>query len=136
MLFSHVVNTFRMKFFLKKKICLCLRDIDNLHLGGPQFCQDSFPSNITFHDEGSPRIKITLCGVPATKVEWKYSGRKVSVLNEKINKYTHNFTLELPQLRKIDSDKELTVTASGHNGILNKTTKICRGNCKLDHYIF
>ena len=117
-------------------MCLRLHDIDNLHLGGPQFCHESFPSNITFDDEGSPIIKITLCGVPVPKVEWKFSGRKVSVLNEKINSYTHNFTLELPQLRKIDSGKELTVTASGHNGILNKTTKICTGNCKFDYYTF
>lgn len=113
-----------------------MRDIDNLHLGGPQFCQGSLPSNIKFDDKGSPKIEITLCGVPVPKVACKFYGRKVSVLNKKINSYTYNFTRELPQLTKKGSGKTLIVTASGQNGTLYQATKIYAENCKFDHYIF
>lgn len=113
-----------------------MRDIDNLHLGGPQFCQRRLPSNITFDDKGSPKIEITLCGVPVPKVECKFYVRKVSVLNKKINSYTYNFTLELPQLTKKGSGKTLIVTASGKNGTLYQATKIYAENCKFGNYIF
>lgn len=82
-------------------MCLCSFDVDNLHLGGPELCYGSFPSNITFDDKGSPIVKLTLCGAPAPKVEWKFSNQKVKVLSEKINSFTHNFTLALPQPTKI-----------------------------------
>lgn len=108
-----------------------MRDIDNLHLGGPEFCQGSLPSNITFDDKGSPKIEITLCGVPVPKVACKFYGRKVSVLNKKINNYTYNFTLELPQLTKKGSGKTLIVTASGQNGTSYQATKIYAENVSL-----
>ena len=110
-------------------------DIDVLHLGGPELCQESFPSNFTFDDQNPPRINITLCGVPQPKVQGLFNGHSVQVLKETVNSYTHNFTLQLPLLTQTDCGKELTITATENNRTLNYTTQIFVKNCKYDYYV-
>ena len=111
-----------------------------LHLGGPEFCQGDFPSNDTFDEKSSPRVSITLCGVPPPVVEAEFLGVKLTVVNKTIDSYTHNYTLELPQLTKTACGEELTVTATvtatGYNRNLTEKMKIFLKNCKYHYYMF
>ena len=93
------------------------------------------PSNGTFDEKSSPRINITLCGVPPPVVEAEFLGLKLTVVSKRVNSYTHNYTLELRQLTKTACGKELTVTATGYNRNLNEKMKILLKNCKY-HYMF
>lgn len=110
-------------------------DIDILHLGGPELCQDNFPSNFTFDDKRSPQINITLCGVPQPKVQGTFNRQNLSVLGTTVNSYTHTFTLQLPQLTQTECGKELTIIATENNHTLTYQTKIFVENCKYDYYI-
>ena len=107
-------------------------DLDVLHLGGPELCQDSFPSNFTFGENSSPKVNITLCGVPNPKVEGKFIDQKLAVSYGMVNKYTRNYKLQLPILTQIACGKELaiTATAKGRNDTLNIRTKIFLEKCK------
>ena len=111
-------------------------DIDILHLGGPELCQDSFPSNFTFDDKSSRSINITLCGIPQPVLQGEFNGQKLKVLNSTVNKYTYNYTLQLPELTQTVCGEDLTITATGNNGTLNKTTKIFVENCKYFCYSY
>ena len=93
------------------------------------------PSNDTFDDSTSPTINIVLCGVPQPIVKATFIGQERNVLNRTINNYKHNYTLELPRLTKAVCGKNLTVTATGHNGTLTKNVQIFVKNCKYDYYI-
>ena len=106
-----------------------------LHLGGPEFCQGDLPSNDTFDEKSSPRVNITLCGVPPPVVAAEFLGLKLAVVSTAVNNYTHKYTLELPQLTKTVCGQELTVTATGYNRNLSDKMKIFVKNCKYD-YIF
>ena len=108
--------------------------MDVLHLGGPELCQEGFPSNFTFDDMSSPTINITYCGVPQPKVEAEFNGKKVEVRNAIVNSYTHNYTLQLPKLTQTACGTVLEVTAAGYNGTLTNKTKISLNNCKYDYY--
>ena len=109
-------------------------DIDVLHLGGPKLCQDSFPSNFTFDDNSSPRINVTLCGVPQPVVRGDFIGETLNVQNTTVNDFTHNYTLHLPLLTQLACGKNLTVTANNSiGGILTETTQIFVRNCKYDN---
>ena len=111
-------------------------DIDVLYLGKPEFCQGGFPSNFTFEDNSSPRIVITLCGVPQPLVEAEFAGQKLNFIKGALNSYTHTFTLELPLLTQTKCGRELQVTATGHNGTsITDKTKIFLKNCKYDFYV-
>ena len=110
-------------------------DIDVLYLGGPELCQGGFPSNFTFDDNISPRIVITLCGVPQPLVEAELGGQKLDVIDTTSNNYTHNFTLVLPLLTQKICGRELQIKASGYNGTLTDKTKIFLRNCKYDYYV-
>ena len=107
-------------------------DLDVLHLGGPELCQDSFPSNFTFGENSSPRVKITLCGVPKPEVEGKFIDQKLTASYGMVSKYTHDYKLQLPLLTQMACGKELaiTATAKGRNDTLNLRTKIFLENCK------
>ena len=107
-------------------------DLDVLHLGGPELCQDSFPSNFTFGENSSPKVNITLCGVPNPEVEGKFIDQKLAVSYGMVNKYTRNYKLQLPILTQIACGKELaiTATAKGRNDTLNIRTKIFLEKCK------
>ena len=108
---------------------------DILHLGGPELCQDSFPSNLTFEENSSPKISLTLCGVPQPVVQGEFNGETLIVVNTSVNSYTHNYTLQLPQLTQRACGKELTVKTTGHNGSLIKKTRIFLNNCKYFYCI-
>ena len=116
--------------------CRFYIDINALYLGGPDFCHDGFPSNFTFDDNSSPRILITLCGVPQPVLQGKFIGQKLIVKYTTVNRYTHNFTLQLPLLTQRACGKELQVTATGHNGTLTDRTKIFVKNCKYDCHVY
>lgn len=105
-----------------------------LHLGGPIFCQDDYPKDFTFDENYSPRINKTVCGVPAPERQGEFIGQKLNVLNTKVNSYTHNYTLELPRLTQKTCGKELTVKATGCNGLLTEKTKIFVKKCKYEYY--
>ena len=107
-------------------------DLDVLHLGGPELCQDSFPSNFTFGENSSPKVNITLCGVPNPEVEGKFIDQKLAVSYGMVNKYTHNYKLQLPLLTQMACGEELaiTATAKGRNDTLNIRTKIFLEKCK------
>ena len=72
--------------------CRFYIDTNALYLGGPDFCHGGFPSNFTFDDNSSPRILITLCGVPQPVLQGKFIGQKLIVKYTTVNSYTHNFT--------------------------------------------
>lgn len=110
-------------------------DINVLYVGGPDHCKGRFPSNFTFDDGISPRINIILCGVPQPVVQAHFIGQKLDIVNVTINSYTHNFTLQLPQLTQTTCGRELTVKATGFNGTLTDETKIFLRNCKYDYYV-
>ena len=111
-------------------------DIDVLYLGGPELCQGGFPSNFTFDDNSSPKINITYCGVPQPKVNAEFIGEKLNVVNTTVNSYTHDYTLELPRLDQTVCGKELTATATGHNGTITDKIKIFLKNCKCGYYVY
>ena len=98
------------------------------------------PSNETFDDKSSPRINITLRGVPPPVVDAKFLGLDLKVQSTTVNSYTHNYTLELPQLTQTACGKELTVTATvtatGYNRNLTAKMKIFVRNCKYDSLFF
>ena len=112
--------------------------MDVLHLGGPELCQEDFPSNYTFDDKSSPKINITLCGVPQPQVQGEFIKENLNVLNTTVINYLHNYILQLPQLTQTVCGKELTVTATvkgnEYDGTLSKTTKIFVENCKYFYY--
>ena len=110
-------------------------DIDVLYLGGPELCHGGFPSNFTFDDNISPSISITLCGVPKPVLQGKFNGQKLNVIYATVNRYTHNFTLQLPLLAETACGRELQVTATGYNGTLIDITKIFVWNCKYDYHV-
>lgn len=64
-----------------------------------------------------------------------FIGQKLDIVNVTINSYTHNFTLQLPQLTQTTCGRELTVKATGFNGTLTDETKIFLRNCKYDYYV-
>ena len=110
-------------------------NMNALHLGGPKYCQDDLQSNYTFDvNNSSPTINITLCGVPRPVVEGHFIDKKLEVTNSTVNDYTHNYTLQLPQLKQAVCGKELIINASGYSGILTNTTKIFVKNCKYFYY--
>lgn len=109
--------------------------MNTLHLGGPEFCQGSLPSNFTFDDNSSPRINIVLCGIPQPTVEGEFFGQKLNVFNMTIDSYTHNYTLQLPRLTQISCGKELTVRAIGYYAVIADKTKVFVKNCKYEYYI-
>ena len=106
-----------------------------LHLGWPEFCQGSLPSNFTFDGNSSPRINIVFCGTPQPTVEGEFTGQKLNILNVTIDSYTHNYTLQLPRLTQISCGKELTVRAIGNNGVIADETKVFLKNCKYVYYV-
>ena len=97
-----------------------------LHLGRPEFCQGSLPSNFSFDDNSSPRINIVLCGTPQPKLEAEFIGQKLNILNITIDSYTRNYTMQLPRLTQIACGKELTVRAIGNDGVITDETKMKR----------
>lgn len=106
-----------------------------LHLGRPEFCQGSLPSNFSFDDNSSPRINIVLCGTPQPKLEAEFIGQKLYILNITIDSYTRNYTMQLPRLTQIECGKELTVRAIGNDGVITDETKIFVKNCKYEYYL-
>lgn len=110
-------------------------DIGVLHLGGPEFCQGGFPINFTFEENSTPRISVTICGLPQPEVQVEFIGQNVKVTNATVNSYTYNYTLLLPQLTQKTCGKELTITATGLDDaqIADKTI-IFLENCKYDYY--
>ena len=98
------------------------------------------PNNDTFDDSSSPRINITLCGVPPPIVVGEFLGLNLTVRSTEVNSYTHNYTLELPPLTQRVCGKELTltatVTATRYNGNLTRKMKIFVKNCKYDLMFF
>ena len=60
---------------------------------------------------------------------------RVNVLNTTLNRYTFNYTLELPRFMQNGCGKDLTLTVTGNNDTLTKKTKIFVRNCKSDPYI-
>ena len=109
--------------------------IDVLYLGGPQLFQGGLPAYYSFDDNSSPKINIIVFGVPQPIVEGEFIYQKLNVLNKSINTYTHNFTLELPQMTQKACGKELTVIATGYNGTLIEKIKVFVENCKY-LYVF
>ena len=108
-----------------------------LHLGEPEFCQGKLRSNYTFDVNSSPKINITLCGVPQPDVQGDFNAKKLTVLKDKVNSYTHNFTLLLPRLTQTVCGKELILTATGYNNIsITDKTKINVRNCKYDYCLY
>ena len=105
-----------------------------MHLGGPELCQDCFPSNFTFDENSSPRINVTIYGAPQPKVQAEFNGQVINVRNETLNTYTHNFTLELPRLTQAACGKELKMTITGNNRTLTNKTKIFPKDCKYAYY--
>ena len=116
--------------------CKLFIDFNVLRLGGPELCQDDFPSNYTFDVSSSPKIYITFCGVPQPVVQGEFINQKFSALNttETVNGYIHNFTLQIPQLTQEACGKTLTITANGNNVTLTETTKIFLEKCKYFSY--
>ena len=104
-----------------------------LHLGGPDFCQGRFPNNFTFDDNSSPRIIITLCGVPQPKVKGEFIGKKINVIDATVNSYTHSFILQLPLLTQTTCGRKLQVTTIGYSGTSTYKTKIFVKNCKCNY---
>lgn len=113
--------------------CLCV-NINILHLGEPELCH-GFQSNFTFDGNSSPKINITLCGIPQPKVEAKFLNLNLNVKNETVSSCKHDYTLQLPQLTQAECGKVLTVKASNKIGTLTSTTKIFVDNCKYHYYI-
>ena len=101
--------------------------IDALYLGGPQLFQGGLPAYYSFDDNSSPKINIIVFGVPQPIVEGEIIYKKLNVLNKSVNTYTHNFTMELPQMTQKACGKELTVIATGYNGtLIEKVKSFCR----------
>ena len=121
---------------LRRYVMQYFVDIKLLFLGGPELCQGNFQSNYTFDDNSSPIINVTLCGIPRPVVQVIFIDEKLDVLNTTVNTYTHIYALQIPRLSQRTCGKELTVIATGHNGILTKKTKIFIGSCKYDRYIY
>ena len=114
-----------------------LSDFDVLHLGEPEFCQGKLRSNFFFDVNRSPKINITLCGVPQPDVQGDFNAKKLTVLKAKLNSYTHNFTLQLPRLTQTVCGKELILTATGYNNIsITDKTKIKVRNRKYDYCLY
>lgn len=67
-------------------------------------------------------------------MQGEFIGQDLSVLHATVNNYTHNFTLQLPQLTQTECGKVLTIKAIGHNGTLNATTGIFVENCEYFYY--
>lgn len=109
--------------------------MNTLHLGRPEFCQGSLPSNLTFDDNSSPRINIVLCGTPQPTLEGEFIGQKLNIFNMTIDSYTHNYTLQLPKLTQISCGKELKVRAIGNDGVIADETKVFVKNCKYEYCI-
>ena len=107
-----------------------------LHLGRPDFCQGRFQNNFPFVDNSSPRIIITLCGVPQPEVKDEFMGKTINVIDATVNSYTHRFILQLPLLTQTACGRELQVTTIGYSGTSNYKTKIFVKNCKCNYYIY
>ena len=73
--------------------------------------------------------------MPEPVLKAQFLGVRVNVLNTTVNRYTFNYTLELPRLTQIACGKDLTVTATGHYDALTKTTKILVKDCKFVYFI-
>ena len=108
---------------------------DILLIGGPEICHGNLSSNYNFDDNSLPRIGIVSCGVPQPVVQAEFFGQKLNVLKTTINSYTHNYTVQLPQLTQTVCGKELIVVATGYNGTLTSKIKIYVNNCKYDYYV-
>ena len=65
----------------------------------------------------------------------EFIGQKLNVLSTTINNYTHNYTLELPQLAQKACGKQLTVTTTRYNGTLTEKIKIYMSKCKYGYYV-
>ena len=109
--------------------------MNTLHLGRPEFCHGSLPSNFTFDDNSSPRVSIVLCGIPQPTVEGVFIGQNLNTLNKTIDSYTHNYTLQLPRLTQISCGKELAVRAIGNSSVIAVETKVFLKNCKYEYYV-
>ena len=105
-----------------------------MHLGGPHYCQHGFPATYSFDDNSSPRINITLCGVPQPLVQGVFSDQNLTVLSRTVNRYTYIFTLQLLLLTQTACGKELTLTSTGYNGTLTKKCKIFVETCKYRNH--
>ena len=120
-------------FFVTYKIL-----ITALLLGGPLFCDGELRSNYLFREFDQETINITVCGVPAPTVQWKFiTGIFQNALREKVNNYTFTYSILLPKLTQDKCGKELTFIAEGYLGKQERKSRILLTNCKfIDFLVF
>ena len=108
--------------------CVCL------NLGGPEFCEGILQSRYTFSENDTQVINVTLCGVPAPILQWKFHHfpTKNATRNAR-NHYTYEYSIELPKLTQETCGRKLILNATG-----NKTERaeltVFLTRCKYENF--
>ena len=85
-----------------------------IYLGGPEFCEKDLKSNYTFGIDVTPVINVTLCGVPAPVVRWRFHGGANAVATRKeINSHTYQYMIQLPNVTQKLCGREITLNFIG-----------------------
>ena len=90
-------------------------------------------ASYTFSENAQESINITLCGVPAPTVQWRFfpSGY-LNASRVEINDYNFTYSIKLPSLTQEMCGRELFVKAEGHKGEETRKSNVLLTNCKCN----
>lgn len=104
-------------------------------LGGPKICGQDLLANYTFSENAQESINITLCGVPAPTVQWRFfTNGYLNASRVEINVYNSTYSIKLPPLTQEMCGRELFVKAQGHTGEVTRNSSVFLTNCKCNDF--
>lgn len=93
-------------------------------------------SNYTFGIDVFPVINMTLCGVPAPVVRWKFhDGANAVATREAINSHTYKYTMHLPIIAQKLCGKVLTLNVTGR-ATLERKLRVFLSKCMFCFPLF
>ena len=101
-----------------------------LYLGGPEFCKEDLQSSYSFGNV-TPLINVTICGVPAPTLQWRFHNGVVTDADRKAgsNSYTYEYLIQLPRITQRTCGRELWLNATGYNTTVIRS-RVFSTSCK------
>jgi len=109
------------------KVTEFVSEIKLIVQGGPIFCADQIPATRTYHENATPSISVTVCGIPKPTVTLKLGSSSLPVgesKNSTSQSHGYDYSVTLPNLKPSMCGKQVLLQADGNSGKITASSTL------------